>query len=156
LVVLLRASGKRTLAKLNAFDLVVTVSIGSTLATVLLNRSISLSEGVLAFALLIGLQYLVAWLSVRSTRFGNWVKSEPTLLVYEGRILPQALRTQRVTQEEVMASLRSAGLARPDETTVVVLETDGSLSVVTLPKALDRTDAAALKGPLSQTKPLIH
>ena len=69
LVLLLRISGKRTLGKLNAFDLVVTVALGSTLATVLLSKSVALAEGVLALGLLILLQYLIAWLSVRSPQF---------------------------------------------------------------------------------------
>ena len=56
LVALLRASGKRTLAKLNAFDFVVTVALGSTLATVLLSKDVALAEGLRAFALLTGLQ----------------------------------------------------------------------------------------------------
>ena len=54
LVLILRVSGKRTLAKLNAFDLVVTVALGSTLATVLLSKSVALAEGLLGFALLVG------------------------------------------------------------------------------------------------------
>ena len=55
LVVLLRISGKRTLSKMNAFDLVVTVALGSTLATVLLTKDVALVEGMLAFALLVSL-----------------------------------------------------------------------------------------------------
>jgi uncharacterized membrane protein YcaP (DUF421 family) len=69
LVLLLRISGKRTLSKLNAFDLVVTVALGSTLATVLLSKSVALAEGVLALCLLVSLQYAIAWLSVRSSGF---------------------------------------------------------------------------------------
>src|SRR5919106_4441321 len=69
LVLLLRISGKRTLTKLNAFDLAVTVALGSTLATVLLSSSVALAEGVLALGLLISLQYLITWLSVRSAGF---------------------------------------------------------------------------------------
>ena len=65
LVMLLRISGKRTLTKLNAFDLVVTVALGSTLATILLNRNVSLVEGVLAFIVLLALQFCITWLSVR-------------------------------------------------------------------------------------------
>lgn len=133
LVSLLRISGKRTLAKLNAFDLVVTVALGSTLATVLLNRSVALAEGVAAFALLIGLQWLVATLSVRSARFGALVKSEPTLLLHRGRFLDGAMRDQRVTREEVVSALRASGLAGPEAAAAVVLETDGSLSVVREP-----------------------
>lgn len=130
LVVLLRTSGKRTLAKLNAFDLVVTVALGSTLATVLLTKSVALLEGLAAFALLAGLQYLVAWLSIRSRRFSDFVKSEPTLLLHGGRFLYDAMRLQRVTQAEVLAAIRGAGAADPTQVLAVVLETDGSLSVV--------------------------
>lgn len=49
LIVVLRISGKRTLGKMNAFDLAVTVAIGSTLATVLLSKDVALAEGILAF-----------------------------------------------------------------------------------------------------------
>ncbi len=130
LVALLRASGKRTLAKLNAFDLVVTVALGSTLATVLLNKSVALAEGLVAFMLLAGLQYLVAFLSVRSARFDALVKSEPTLLLHHGRFLERSMRGQRVTREEVVSALRSSGIAGPEDAAAVVLETDGSLSVI--------------------------
>jgi len=130
LVILLRVSGKRTLAKLNAFDLIVTVALGSTLATVLLSKSVALVEGLAAFGLLAGLQYLVAWLSVRSPKFSDFVKSEPSLLVHRGRFLESAMRAQRVTRAEVLAALRSAGAADPEQVAAVVLETDGSLSVI--------------------------
>jgi uncharacterized membrane protein YcaP (DUF421 family) len=151
LVLLLRASGKRTLAKLNAFDLVVTVALGSTLATVLLSESVALAEGLLAFALLVGLQYAVAWSSVRFPRFDALVKSEPSLLLHRGRFLERAMRRQRVTREEVVSALRSSGLSRPEDAAAVVLETDGSLSVVaaaggdqeaTVLRGLDRGGAA--------------
>ncbi|WP_369678742.1 DUF421 domain-containing protein [Planococcus faecalis] len=84
LIILLRASGKRTLTKLNAFDLVVTVALGSTLATILLDSSISLLEGMTAFALLIFLQYLLTFFSVHSKWVNNVIKSEPRLLFLDG------------------------------------------------------------------------
>lgn len=130
LVLLLRVSGKRTLTKMNAFDLVVTVALGSTLATVLLSKSVALAEGVLAMALLILLQYAITWASVRSPRFQAIIKAQPTLLVYRGEFLPGALIQQRVTREEVMAVLRAQGRRQLDGVLAVVLETDGSFSVV--------------------------
>lgn len=130
LVALLRISGKRTLAKLNAFDLVVTVALGSTFATVLLSKDVALAEGVLGFAMLVGLQWVVAWLSVRSARFGQLVKSEPRLLLHRGRFLDSAMRAERVTHDEVLSALRSAGVTDPAQAGAVVLETDGSLSVI--------------------------
>ena len=130
LVLLLRISGKRTLTKMNAFDLVVTVALGSTLATVLLSKSVALAEGVLALALLILLQYAITWASVRSPRFQTIIKAQPTLLAYRGQFLPGALTQQRVTREEVMAVLRAQGRMRLDGVLAVVLETDGSFSVM--------------------------
>ncbi|WP_046861660.1 DUF421 domain-containing protein [Microvirga massiliensis] len=130
LVAILRVSGKRTLTKLNAFDLVVTVALGSTLATVLLSKSVALADGVLALALLVFLQFAITWLSVRSSGFQALVKSEPTLIMHQGRFLDGAMRTQRITREEVMAALRSNGVADAAAIAAVVLETDGSIAVI--------------------------
>jgi uncharacterized membrane protein YcaP (DUF421 family) len=130
LVLLLRVSGKRTLSKMNAFDLVVTVALGSTLATVLLSKSVALVEGVLAFALLISLQFAIAWLSVRSEGFQGMIKSQPRMLVYRGRILHDALKAERVTAEELRAAVRSQGVPSLDGVGAVVLETDGTFSVL--------------------------
>lgn len=130
LVLFLRISGKRTLSKMNAFDLVVTVALGSTLATVLLSRSVPLAEGLLALALLICLQYVLTWGSVRSQRLQELIKSEPTLLVRDGEYLDGAMRRERVTREEVDAALRENGVPSLSRAGIVVLETDGSLSVV--------------------------
>lgn len=130
LVVLLRTTGKRTLSKMNAFDFVVTVALGSTLATVLLSKDVALAEGVLAFAVLIVLQLVVAWLSARSPRFRTLVKAEPRLLLHRGEILNDALRRERVAPEEVMAAVRSSGYGSLEQVAAVVLETDGTFSVI--------------------------
>lgn len=130
LVVLLRVSGRRTLSKMNAFDLVVTVALGSTLATVLLSKDVSLAQGTLAFALLIGMQFLVTWLSVRTSWVRNVVTGEPALLLYRGAVLSAAMRKSRVTQEELRSAVRAAGIPKLENVEAVVLETDGSFSVV--------------------------
>ncbi|EYD70985.1 DUF421 domain-containing protein [Limimaricola hongkongensis] len=133
LIAFLRISGKRTLAKLNAFDLVVTVSLGSTLATILLSESVALAEGLTAFAMLIGLQYAVARGSVASGRFARLVRSEPRLLMHKGEILHDALRRERVTEEELLSIIRSNGSAAADEVAAVVIESDGAFSVIPKP-----------------------
>jgi uncharacterized membrane protein YcaP (DUF421 family) len=63
LILFLRLSGKRTLTKMNAFNLVVRVALGSTLATIFLNKQVSLAEGLTAYALLIGLYSSLAFSS---------------------------------------------------------------------------------------------
>lgn len=130
LVLMLRISGNRTLSKLNAFDLIVTVALGSTLASILTSSSVVLAEGLLALALLIGLQFGVTWLSVRSPTVAGLVKAEPTLLLYRGDFLHHGMHRARVTEGEVRAVVREQGIGSLDEVEAVVMETDGSLSVV--------------------------
>lgn len=141
LIFFLRISGKRTLSKMNAFDLVITVAFGSTLASIILSKSVALAEGILALALLVALQYVVTWTSIRSKGFQNLIKAEPSVLFYRGEMLPKALQQQRVTPAEVRAAIRGAGLSLLEEVEAVFLETDGSLSV--LPRS-DRPATAAL------------
>lgn len=130
LVLLLRISGKRTLSKMNAFDLIVTVALGSTLATVLLSKDVALADGITAFFLLIALQYLITWSSVRWPYIEKLVKAEPSLLFFEGRFLEGTLRRQRVTHEEIYAAVRAHGTPRLENVAAVVLETDGSMTVL--------------------------
>ena len=129
LVAVLRISGARSLSKLNAFDLVVTVALGSTLATVLLNGSVSLAEGVLGLVVLVLLQYLVSRLSLRWRGVERLVKSEPVLLYRHG-LLRGPMRRARVTEAELQQAARSAGRKSLEEVAAIVLETDGTLSVL--------------------------
>ena len=130
LLLMLRASGKRTLSKLNAFDFIVTVALGSVLASTLLSKDVALAESVAALSVLIFGQFVITYLSVRSARFQGFVKGEPTLLYHRQRFLEARLRRARVTEEEVRAAVRSSGRGSLEQVGAVVLETDGSLSVV--------------------------
>lgn len=130
LLVFLRVSGRRTLSKMNAFDFVVTVALGSTLATILLNRNVALAEGATALALLIVLQFVITWTSVRAAWVRRLVTGDPILLFYRGATLPGAMRRSRVTEDEVRAAVRGASIASMDDVEAVVLETDGSFSVL--------------------------
>lgn len=140
LVLMLRVSGKRTLSKMNAFDLVATVALGSTLATVLLSKEVALVEGLLAFAVLIGLQFVVTTASVRWPAFRKIVKSQPALLFYDGDFVESSLRAERVVQAEVVAAIRAQGVLSLADVAAVVLETDGSFT--TLTKAQGRVTVA--------------
>ncbi|HLT39968.1 MAG TPA: YetF domain-containing protein [Enhygromyxa sp.] len=130
LVAFLRISGKRTLAKMNAFDLVVTVALGSVLATALLSKQTALVDGLAAFALLILLQYVITWSSVRSPRFRKLVKNRPRLLAYRGELHAEALRRERIDEDELAAALRDSGLADVEAADAVIIETDGTISVI--------------------------
>jgi uncharacterized membrane protein YcaP (DUF421 family) len=130
LVATLRISGKRTLSKMNAFDLVITVALGSTLSTIILDPTIALAEGVLALAVLIALQYAVAWSCARIRWVEQVVKARPRVVFRNGTYLDSDLQRERLTRSEVDAAIREAGDANPEQVQAVVLETDGALSVI--------------------------
>lgn len=130
LVVVLRLSGKRTLAKLNAFDFVVTVALGSTLATIILSADVTWAEGAIALAALAALQLVVAFTASRVPFFREVLTSGPTFLVRDGVKVSHALKGQRVAEAEIRQAVRQAGLGDLEEVAAVVLESDGTLSVI--------------------------
>jgi len=131
LIILLRSSGKRTLSKMNAFDLIVTIALGSTLATVMLNKNVALADGVLAFFLLIYLQYIITFLASRHQWISDLVKSKPTMLVFRGKLFKDLMRRERIDEDEIYAVIRQKGLGSLADAGAVILETDGTLTVVT-------------------------
>ncbi|NJO91717.1 MAG: DUF421 domain-containing protein [Chloroflexia bacterium] len=132
LVVFLRISGKRTLSKLNAFDLVITVALGSTLATILLNKSVALADGIVALLMLIFFQFIITWWSVRSKKISKAVKSSPSVLYYRGEFYNSTMEKERVTKDEIIAAARQNGIDDIERVKAVFLETDGSLSVINM------------------------
>ena len=99
-------------------------------------------EAIAAFVVLCGLQFVIAWAAVRSERVRALVASEPALLAWEGRVLPDALKRERVAVEELRSVLRAAGRTSLEGVRAVVLETDGSFSVV----GADEGDGAPRSG----------
>nr|WP_238446480.1 YetF domain-containing protein [Alkalihalophilus pseudofirmus] len=130
LIIILRASGKRTLSKMNAFDLIVTIALGSTLATILLNNNVALAEGITAFVVLVAMQYIIAWLSVRSTVVSEMIKSQPELLYYNGKFYYSTMKKSRILEVEILQAARSSGIDSLEKVRAVLLETDGNISVL--------------------------
>lgn len=130
LVGVLRVSGKRTLSQLNAFDFIITVALGSTLATILLSSDVAYAEGLTALLLLAGLQFIIAWVSARWPGARNTVTAKPTALVVNGRLQHDELRRNRLTESEVLQAVRSTGAGDLSSVAAVVLETNGKFSVI--------------------------
>ncbi len=146
LVVVLRVSGKRTLSQLNAFDFVVTVALGSTLATILLSSDVSLVEGLTALALLVGLQFVVASVSAQWPRTRAALTSRPVLLLAGGAVRHEALRRNRLTESELRQAVRSQGIGDLSQVGAVVLETNGTLSVISASQYGDGSSLEDVRG----------
>lgn len=130
-IIILRLSGKRTLSDLNAFDFIVTVTIGSIAATTILADSTSLSEGLLAVVILVILQYIVAKLDVRFKIVSKVLKSNPTLLYYAEEYLEENMKKMRITKQDILQEIRYQGGTLIDNVDAVILESNGKVSVVT-------------------------
>lgn len=130
MIIILRISGKRTLAKMNAFDFIVTIALGSMLGGLILNKSIPLVEGIVAMTLLVFLQYMITYFSVRNKSFKNLVSSSPTLLLYKGELLHTEMKKERITETEIKKAAREAGVADLSGIDAIVLEATGDITVI--------------------------
>lgn len=126
----LRLSGKRTLVKMNAFDFIVTVSLGTVFGNILVNQDELLWEGLYIFCLLLVFQSLSSFLSSRYSFFNRVLKAQPTLLFYDGKYYDHKLLKERIPKSEVLQAIREQGIGKVEDVAAVILETDGKLSVL--------------------------
>lgn len=129
-VVAVRITGKRTTSKMNNFDWIVTVALGSLVGSTILSADVALLEGFSAIAILLLMQWIFTKASVYSDQVNHMLHSQPTLLVYRGELLDEAMRRERVTRQEVLAAVREQGIGDLDEVWAVAIESDGELSVL--------------------------
>ena len=146
LVMFVRFSGKRTLAQMNSFDFVITVAIGAAFGSAMTARTVALAEAVTAFALLIALQYVVSFTALHAQRFASAVTGTPRLVAYGGRVVPEALRRERITEDEVVAAVRKHGFGDLSQIAAVVMEPDGQLTVVAADDLGDGSVMAPVSG----------
>ena len=130
LVILLRLSGKRTFTRMTAFDFVIAITIGSAFGRILTAETVSISESIVAFLLLISLQLIFSFFEVRSKTFKRWTTPRPTLLFYNGEFLEKNMRKTRIRKDELLSAIRRKSFGSLDEVRAVVFETNGSFSVV--------------------------
>lgn len=135
LIAILQFSGKRSISKLNIFDLVVTVALGSVLASVILLRAVTVVEGIATFIALALFQWLVSFLSVRFGWFKQMLRADARILLKDGKFLEDIMKEERVTHGEIESAIRGKGHGKIEDVAAVVLETDGSFSVIQGPPA---------------------
>lgn len=129
-VAFIRLSGKRSTSQMNNFDWIVTVAIGSMVASPILLEDVVVLESLAGIAALLVLQYIVTLASRKWDAFERVVKARPALVAYDGRLVQNAMRDERVTRAEVMAALREEGLTDLSEAAAIILESDASFSVI--------------------------
>ena len=129
LVVLLRLFGKRELAQLNPFDLVVLLSLSNTVQNAIVGDDNSVTGGIIGAFGLLGINWLVVRTLYHSPRFTRMLEGGSTVLVRNGRIDERALRRESLTKEELMEVLHRQGFDTLAKVARCELEPNGSFYV---------------------------
>jgi len=129
IIILTRLVGKRGVAKMNSFDWIVTVALGSIAAAGIVSPD-DFGPVLVASFVLVSLQWCLTKFSLKTKWIENLIKANPTLLMMNGEILQAGQDKTHVTDSEILAAARGAGLASLQQVKAMVLETDGSFSVV--------------------------
>jgi uncharacterized membrane protein YcaP (DUF421 family) len=129
LVVALRVFGKRELAQLNPFDLVVLLSLSNTVQNAIIGNDNSLTGGLVGAFSLLAINYLVVRFLFRHRRLDQWFEGKPTILVEDGRILKKELAKELLTRSELMTVLHRQGFDSLAEVERCILEPGGTFYI---------------------------
>jgi uncharacterized membrane protein YcaP (DUF421 family) len=131
LTMLFRVAGKRTLAQITPFDLVLLLIISETVQQALLADDQSVTNALLLVIALIGMDILLSVLKQRWRWLDRVLDDRPLVIVRDGQPLRDRMNQERVSEDDVMASARlHQGIRTMDEIAYAVLESDGHISVI--------------------------
>jgi uncharacterized membrane protein YcaP (DUF421 family) len=131
LLVLIRLTGRRTLAQFTAFDFLVLLIIGGSTQRALLGQDYSVINAMLVVVTLLTMDIVFSLLGRDSLLFSKLVNGVPMILVEEGRLLRARLRKARLTEDQVLAAARrTQGIYRLEDIKYAILEASGEISVI--------------------------
>lgn len=132
LVLILRVGGRRQLAQMNAFDLVVLLTLSNTVQNAIIGNDNSVTGGIIGATVLVLANLLVVRFLYRHEKLDRRIEGEPVWLVRDGQILEENLRRQLITTDELLSAVHHQGVGTIKECEAVIIETDGAITV--LPK----------------------
>jgi uncharacterized membrane protein YcaP (DUF421 family) len=139
LLALLRLAGKRELGQMTTFDLVVILIVANAVQNAMVGPDTSLNGGILAAAVLVVLNWTVGRLGIRYAWLGRRLIGSPTLLINNGKVIPEHLRREGVTEDELEMACREHGVGGVAQVMLAILETDGTISIVPRAETIHHT-----------------
>lgn len=131
LLVLSRISGKRTMAQLTTFDLVLLLILSEAIQQALIADDNSVTNAFIVVTTLVGLDILMSWLKTRSDSVDALLDGLPMIILEEGRLLRDRMLKDRVDEADILAAARKYhGIERLDQIKFAVLEANGDITVV--------------------------
>jgi uncharacterized membrane protein YcaP (DUF421 family) len=130
LIVGLRVAGKRELAQLNTFDLVVLLTISNTVQNAIIGEDNSVTGGVVGAATLLFVNHIVVRYLYTHQNIDRLVEGEPEVLIENGQLCPEQLKRELITVEELQAAAHKQGFSSLDEIDRAVIESGGGISFI--------------------------
>lgn len=132
LLLLMRVTGKRTLAEVTVFDFIVLLIVSECTQQAMTGNDFSVTNAAILVTTLVFLQRAADWISDRSPRADKLLNDLPVIVVENGRPKEEWLKRNGLTEEEILEQARaSQGVERMDEIKYAVVERNGSISVIT-------------------------
>lgn len=128
-LLLTRLSGKRSIGQSAPFDMLVVVLLGTAVQNSLIGDDTSLLGGLILAATLLGLNWLVGYVTARNRRLHRWVEGAPVVLVRNGKVFWEQLRRCNVAPEDLDVAMRKAGCDGHHDIALAMLETSGEISI---------------------------
>ena len=128
LVALVRIAGKRELAQLNPFDLVVLLTLSNTVQNAIIGDDNTVLGGIIGATTLIVVNYFVVRFLYGHERLEQFIEGNPDMLVEDGKVLHDRLRKELITLPELQTAAHKQGFASLDEVDRAVLEPGGTIS----------------------------
>lgn len=132
--VVMRLMGKRQIGQLQPSELVITILLSEIAATPMQDNDIPLSNTVVAVMVLVGLEIVMSYLSLKSSRVRSVLEGNALILIRNGIIDVPQLKRLRFSLDDVSEALRQNGVFNIDDVQYAIAETDGSLSVLLKPE----------------------
>src|SRR4051812_40859745 len=126
----LRLFGKRELGQMTPFDLVLLLTLSNSVQNAMTGPDTSLTGGLVSAATLLASNYLLNLSGARLPWVRRWLIGNPTLLVHNGRKIPERMRREGVTEEELLMACRQHGIDKIEDVASAVLEVDGTISII--------------------------
>ncbi len=139
LVIFFRVAGKREAGQLSTLDLIVLLVISNAVQNAMVGENVTLIGGLLAAGIILALDRGLHFLMDRSKTLHEVIEGEPVLLVEDGRILHDHLRSEGISDRELAVALRQNGLLTAAEARFVYFETNGQISVI--PRRADQDES---------------
>jgi len=130
IVIAIRLFGKKELAQLSVVDLVFILLISNAVQNAMVGPDATLSGGLLAATTLFVVNYLLKYLQYRFPQFGKIVQGDATMLIYQGKMIESHMKKVRISDAELMEAVREHGVESVKEVDLVIMEVDGSISVL--------------------------